>query len=116
MRTVQQSVTLFASLLLVLLLVLIVINDWHGTFEETKTIIMDCMSTYKVNLSSCPCPSNPPRIITTLLFQSYTYSWVMLLIVLYGDGMLVRMTWYTDDSVTTIHVMSLSVLYVGCVK
>jgi len=35
--------------------------------------------------------------------------------VLYDGVMFVRMTWYTDDSVTTIHddVMLLSVLYVG---
>jgi len=41
----------------------------------------------------------------------------MLLIVLYDGGMLVWMTWYTDDSVTTIRdddVVSLSVLYVEC--
>ena len=39
----------------------------------------------------------------------------MLLIVLYDGGMLVWMTWYTDDSVTTIRdddVVLLSVLYV----
>ena len=58
-----------------------------------------------------------PRIITTLLFRSYTYNWVMLLIVLNDYGvMLVQMTWYMDGSVTTIHIMSLSVsvLNVGC--
>ena len=30
------------------------------------------------------------------------YNWVMLLIVLYDGVMLVWMTWYIDDSVTTI--------------
>jgi len=39
MRTVQQSIALFASLLLVLLLLLIVIYDCVGTYDET--IIMD---------------------------------------------------------------------------
>ena len=71
------------------------------------------MSTSLLNLMSCPCPSIPSKIFTTLLFQAYTYSMVILLIVLYDGVMLVRMTWYTDDSVTTIHddVVSLSVLY-----
>jgi len=57
--------------------------------------------------------SVPTRIITTLLlFQAYTINWVILLIVKYDGIMLVRMTWYTDVSVMTIHddVMSLSVL------
>ena len=39
------------------------------------------------------------------------------MIVFYDSVMLVRMTWYTDDSVTTIRdddVVSLSVLYVEC--
>ena len=65
------------------------------------------MSTYLLNLLPCPCPSDLPRIIITLLFQPYTYSWMMLLIIL-------RMTGHTDDSVTTIRVdvmMSLSVLH-----
>ena len=53
------------------------------------------MSTYLLNLLSCPYPSTPPRIITTLLFQAYTYSWVMLLIVLYDGAVLGWMTWYT---------------------
>ena len=39
MRTVQQSIALFASLLLVLLVLLIVIYDCVGTYNET--IIMD---------------------------------------------------------------------------
>ena len=39
MRTVQQSITLSASLFLVLLLLLIVIYDCVGTYDET--IIMD---------------------------------------------------------------------------
>ena len=107
MRLVQQLITLFASLLLLLLLLLIVIYDSVGTYDET--IIMNwyvgqwwwIMSTYLLNLLSCPYPSTPPRIITTLLFQAYTYSWVMLLIVLYDGAVLVRMTWYTDDSVMT---------------
>ena len=75
------------------------------------------LSTSLLNLLPCLCLSVPPRIITTLLFQVYTYNWVMLLIVLYDGGMLVQMAWYKDDSsVTTIcdDVMSLSVLYVGC--
>ena len=65
---------------------------------------------------SCPCPSVPTRITTTLLFPAYTINWVILLIVLYDGIILVRMTWYTDGSVTTIHddVMLLSVLYDGC--
>ena len=42
-------------------------------------------------------------MITTLVFQVYTCYWAMLLIVIYYDGvMLVQMTSYTDDSVTTI--------------
>jgi len=48
---------------------------------------------------SCPCPSVPTRIITTLLFQAYTITWVILLIVLlYAGIMLVRINWYTGDS------------------
>ena len=39
MRTVQQLIALFASLLLVLLLLLIVIYDCVGVYDET--IIMD---------------------------------------------------------------------------
>ena len=35
MRTVQQSIALFASLLLVLLLLLIVIYDCVGMYDET---------------------------------------------------------------------------------
>ena len=54
MRSVQQSITLFASLLLVLLLLLIVIYDRDGTYDETESIIMDCISTYMLNLLSCP--------------------------------------------------------------
>ena len=40
----------------------------------------------------------------------------MLLIVIYDDFMLLQITWYTNDSVTTIRddVMPLSVVYVGC--
>ena len=74
------------------------------------------LSTSLLNLLShpCPCPSVPPRIITTLLFQVGTYYRAMLLIVLYNRVMLVQMTLYTVDSVTTVHVMSLSVLYGGC--
>ena len=60
------------------------------------------LSTSLLNLLSCPCPSVPPRIITTLLFQVDTYSWMMLLIVLYDGVMLVQINWYTDDSVPTI--------------
>ena len=79
---------LFASLIFVLLLLLIVIYDCDGMYNET--IIMDCMPTYMLlNLLSCPYPSVPPRIFTTLLFQAYImYSWVMLLIVLYEGVML----------------------------
>ena len=39
MRIVQQSIALFASLLLVFLLLLIVVYDCVGTYDET--IIMD---------------------------------------------------------------------------
>ena len=46
MRSVPQLITLFASLLLILLLLLIVIYDCDGTYDETESIIMDCMSTY----------------------------------------------------------------------
>jgi len=53
------------------------------------------MSTYLLNLLSCPYPSTPPRIITALLFQAYTYSWMMLLIVLYDGAVLGWMTRYT---------------------
>ena len=95
MRTVQQSIILFTSLLLVLLLVLSVIYDCDGAYDETDSIIMDCMSTYMLNLLSCrgPCPSIPPRKFTTLLFKAYTCNRVMLLIVLCEDVMLVRITW-----------------------
>ena len=49
MRTEQQSITLFTSLILViLLLLLIVIYGCDVTYD--KTIIMDCMSTYMLNL------------------------------------------------------------------
>ena len=108
--------------LLSLLLLLIVIYDCGGTYD--KAIIMDwyvghwwcwiTMSTYFLNLLSCPCPSVPPRIIITLLFRAYKYKdnavdcfiwWCHV-----GTDELV----HTDDSVTTIHVMSLSVLYVRC--
>ena len=59
-----------------------------------------------------PFPSVPPRIFSTLFFEAYTINWVILLIVLYDRIMLwVWMSWYTDDSVTTIHFMSLSVVY-----
>ena len=105
MRTVQQSIALFASLLLVLLLLLIVIYDCVGVYDET--IIMDwyvgqwwcfVMPTYMVNSLSCPClcPSVSPTI------QAWTYDWAMLLIILYGGVMFVVMTWYTDDSITTV--------------
>ena len=79
MRTVQQSIILFASLFLVLLLVLIVTYDCDGAYDETNSIIMDCMSTYMLNLLSCRglCPS----ILR-----------VMLLIVLCEGVMFVRMT------------------------
>ena len=95
MRTVHQSIILFAFLLLVLLLVLIVIYDCDGAYDETDSIIMDCMSTDMLNLLSCrgPCQSIPPRIFTTLLFKAYTYNWVMLLIVLCEGVMFVLMTW-----------------------
>ena len=57
------------------------------------------MSTYLLNLLACPCPcpSVPPRIIATLLFQACTISWGMLLIDLYEGVMFVRMTWYKDE-------------------
>ena len=32
------------------MLLLIVINDCDGTYDETETIIMDCLTTYKLNL------------------------------------------------------------------
>ena len=56
------------------------------------------MSTSLLNSLSrtCPCPSVPPTI------QAWTYNWVMLSIVLYDGVMLVGMTWYSDDSVTTV--------------
>ena len=59
------------------------------------------------NSLSFPCPSFLLQIIiTTILFQAYTYSWMMLLIVLYDDAVLVWMTWYSiyidASSVTTI--------------
>ena len=45
-----------------------------------------------LNLLSRPSPSFLPQIIiTTQLFQAYTYSLVMLLIVLYDGIVLVRM-------------------------
>ena len=52
---------------------------------------------------SCLCPFVSTRIITALFFQAFTINGVIMLIVLYDGIMLVRMTWYTDDSVTTIH-------------
>ena len=51
---------------------------------------------------SCLCPSVPIRIITTLLFQAYTINWVIMLMNLYDGVMLVLMTWYIDDNITTI--------------
>ena len=39
MRTVQQSIVLFASLLLVLLVLLIVIYDYVGVYDETIIIV-----------------------------------------------------------------------------
>jgi len=43
------------------------------------------------------------------------YNWVMLLIDLYDEVMLVRMTWYTDDSVTAIHDdVAISIVHAGC--
>ena len=107
MRTVQQSIALFASLLLVLLLLLIVIYDCVGVYEET--IIMDwyvgqwwcfVMPTYLMNLLSCPCLCPCPSVPQTI--QAWTYDWVMLLIVLYDGVMLVGMSWYTYNSVTTV--------------
>ena len=71
------------------------IGDWYA--DDDVYIVMS------VSVS----PSVPPRIVTTLLFQAYTIKWVIVLIVLYAGIMLLY-------SVTTIHVMSLSVLYVGC--
>ena len=115
MRSVQQSIILFASFHFVLLLLLIVINDCDGTYVRRNDNYG--MSTRILNLLSCPCPSVPPRIIATLLFQTYTYSRVMLVIVLYDSIIyLVQMTLYMDESVTTIRddVISPSVLYVGC--
>jgi len=113
--------TLFVTLLLLLLLLLIVIYDCDVTYEETNNSGLVCwsmmVSIYLLNLLSCLCPSILLRKTTTLLFQAYTYDWMMLLIVLYDGIMMVQMIWYTDDSVTTIPfvVMSLSVLYyVGC--
>ena len=114
MRSVQQSIILFASFLLVLLLLLIVINDCDGTYLRRNDNYGMSTNMY---LWSCPCPSVPPRIIATLLFQTYTYSRVMLVIVLYDSIMyLVETTLYMDESVTTIRddVISSSVLYVGC--
>ena len=90
MRTVHKSIPLFATLFLLLLLLLIVIYDCVGTYN--KTIIINwyvgqwwwIMSTCLLKLLSFPYPPFLPRIIiTTLLSQAYTYSWVMLLIVLY---------------------------------
>ena len=71
MRTPQQQIALFVSLLLVLLLVLIVIYDCDDTYDETETIKMECMSTYKFDLLSCPCPSDLPRIINTLVYTNH---------------------------------------------
>jgi len=51
---------------------------------------------------SCPCPSVPTRITTTLLFPAYTINWVILLIVLF-DGVM--------DNKRPFVIMSLSVLY-----
>ena len=73
------------------------------------------MLRYLLNLMSCPYPSVFPRIITTLLFQAYTYNWVMLLIVSYDSVMLVRMNWFTDEGVTTIRDgVAISIVHVGC--
>ena len=89
---------------------LIVIYDSVGTCNET--IIMVGMlddddddgglSTSFSNLCSCPCPSVPTRIITTLFSLPYTINWEILLIVLYDGIVLVRMNWYTGYSETTI--------------
>ena len=61
------------------------------------------LSTSLLNLLSCLCPSVLRRISTTLFSQANTINWVILLIVLYYDGiMFVRMNRYTGDSETTI--------------
>ena len=74
------------------------------------------MSTYLMNVLSCPCLSGSPRIITTILFKAYTYNWVILLIVLFDGIMLVQITWYIDGSITTIHVMSCQYQYQYCMS
>ena len=98
MRSVQPSIILCASLLLLLLLLqlLIVIYACDGMYNET--IIMDCMSTYMLNLLSCPCPSVPHKdnyytIIPSIYVQLGDA--VDCFISLYEGVMLVQITWYT---------------------
>ena len=97
---------------------------WHDM--ACLIVIYDCFSTYKeaiilvgmlvnddINLHVefvVMSVSIPPRKITTLLFQPYTYDWVMLLFVLYDSVILVQITWYTDDSERTF-VMMMSCRY-----
>ena len=60
-----------------------------------------------------------PQDIYYTIFQVYMYSLVILLIVLYDGAVMVQITLYMDDNVTTIRddddvvMMLLSVLYVG---
>ena len=120
MRTAQQLLTLFATLLLLLLLLFIVIYIWlcwfvrrnyHNGLVCRTMIRVGCVNLLSNLLSCiCICQSVPPEYFLytiipptyTLLFRPYTYNWMMLLTVLYDRVVLVRMTWYTDDSVTTI--------------
>ena len=98
------------------MIVLVHTTEWVGMLDDDD----GGLSISLLNLLSRPCPLFLPQIIITTqqLFQAYTINCVILLIVLYKGAVLVRMTWYTDDSVTTIHddddVVMMSVLYVRC--
>ena len=97
MRTVQQSIILFASLLLILLLVLIVTYGCDGAYDGTIIMNWYVVDLVAISVSICSHKDNYYTNIPNLYVQV-------------GDAvdcsiygiMLVRMTWYTDDSVTTI--------------
>ena len=84
MRTPQQPVALFTSLLLILLLELIVIYDCDCMFDETETIIMECVLDYVNLLVEYIIMSVlifPTRIITTYSLQGIPNILVVVLVI-----------------------------------
>ena len=89
---------------------------WCVRRNDYNVLICWMMSTSLLNLLLCPCSSVPTRIITTLLFQAYKYSMVMLLIVLYGGDILVCdlvQRWQCNNHLWWCYV-TFSIVYVGC--